>query len=138
MMKRVVHILLIEDDTLDQMDVKRTLDRRNILYRLTIATNGEEAVKLLMESVAGMLRAPDIILLDLNMPKMNGFEFLEVLAQHTAWGTSKVFVLTTSDEKDDKQRAGQYNVSGYITKPLKLESPSSLDAFNLMIDLMNL
>jgi CheY-like chemotaxis protein len=137
-MKQVIHILLIEDDTLDQVDVKRTLDRRNILHRLTIVTNGEEAVKLIRRSEKGDFPQPDIILLDLNMPKMNGLEVLEALEKSTAWASSKVFVLTTSDEKTDKQLTARYGVSGFITKPLKLESPSSLDAFNLMIDLMNL
>ncbi|HYC86334.1 MAG TPA: response regulator, partial [Chryseosolibacter sp.] len=65
-------------------------------------------------------------------------EFLEQLKANDAWKDIKVFVLTTSDEKEDKTAALGLGVSGYITKPLKLESPSSLDAFNLMIDLMNM
>jgi len=137
-MKRIVHILLIEDDTLDQMDVKRTLEKRNILHRLTVATNGVEAVKLMQDTSAGKFQRPDVILLDLNMPKMNGLEVLQALTDHPAWTESKIFVLTTSDEPADKALVSRHNISGFITKPLKFESPSSIDAFNLMIDLMNL
>lgn len=134
-MKRIINILLVEDDTLDQIEVKRTLDKRGILYRLTIAKNGEEAVRSLAESVNGQ---PDIILLDLNMPKMNGFELARVVRKNPEWKDIKIFILTTSDESGDKDVAYQIGVSGFITKPLKLDSPSSIDAYNLMIDLMNL
>ncbi|MBL0744158.1 response regulator [Chryseolinea lacunae] len=136
-MKRVIHILLIEDDTLDQMEVKRTLERRNILHRLTILTNGEEAIQMI-ENTDEDIEKPDIILLDLNMPKRNGFEVLASLRANDRWKDVKVFVLTTSDEVSDKHAAQLHGISGFITKPLKLESPSSLDAFNLMIDLMNI
>lgn len=136
-MKRIIHILLVEDDTLDQMEVKRTLDKRNIVYRMSIATNGEEALKFLLES-EGISERPDIILLDLNMPKMNGFEVTAAIRNYPAWRDIKLFILTTSDEHTDKVAALKLGVSGFITKPLKLTSPSSIDAFNLMIDLMNM
>jgi CheY-like chemotaxis protein len=72
------------------------------------------------------------------MPKMNGYEFLNRLKGHSEWKDIKTFILTTSDEKDDKIAALNIGISGFITKPLKLESPSSMDAINLMIDLMNM
>ena len=138
-MQRVVNILLVEDDVLDQMEVKRTLERKNILYRIKIAKNGEEALQLLEDTSSEVFSGkPDIILLDLNMPKMNGFEFLSKIKTNDDWKDVKVFVLTTSDEREDKVAASKLGISGFITKPLKLESPSSIDAFNLMIDLMNM
>jgi CheY-like chemotaxis protein len=138
-MRRVINILLVEDDNLDQMEVKRTLEKKNILHRLMIAKNGEEAMRILNdESFHTHDNKPDIILLDINMPKMNGFEFLERIKGDGKWKDVKIFVLTTSEEKEDKTAALQLGVSGFITKPLKLESPSSIDAFNLMIDLMNM
>jgi CheY-like chemotaxis protein len=72
------------------------------------------------------------------MPKMNGFEFLAKLKNNDDLKEIKVFILSTSDEREDKVAAANYGISGFITKPLKLESPPSLDAFNLMIDLMNM
>lgn len=138
-MQRVINILLIEDDLLDQMEVKRTLDKKKIVHRLKIARNGEEAIQALEEKQSDIFTGrPDIILLDLNMPKMNGFEFLTKIKSIEEWKDTKVFILTTSEELEDKAAASNLGVSGFITKPLKLESPSSLDAFNLMIDLMNM
>ena len=135
-MKRPINILLVEDDHLDQMEVQRIMDKRAILYNMKIAINGEDGLRLLREKGGAFNGLPDIILLDLNMPKMNGFEFLQNLTADEV-NRVKVFVLTTSDQKEDMLRARDYRISGFITKPLKLESPSSLDAFNLMIDLMN-
>ncbi|AYB29096.1 response regulator [Chryseolinea soli] len=138
-MKRVINIMLVEDDTLDQIEVKRTLDKRHILYRLQVAKNGEEAMRLLSGEPAGVSpEIPDFILLDLNMPKMNGFELLRWIRANARWKDIKVFILTTSDEPEDKAEALRLGVSGFITKPLKLDSSSSMDAFNLMMDLMNM
>jgi CheY-like chemotaxis protein len=139
MMQKVIKILLVEDDELDQIEVKRTLEKKNIVHQLKIARNGELAWQLLNERHSDSFNGkPDLILLDLNMPKVNGFEFLGKLRQHDEYRDVKVFILTTSDEREDKVTALNLGVSGFITKPLKLESPSSIDAFNLMIDLMNM
>lgn len=138
-MEKVINILLVEDDTLDVMDAKRTLDKMGILHIMHVAKNGEEAIQHLqrIESENPDAR-PDVILLDLNMPKMNGIEFLTTLRQSNSWKSIKVFVLTTSEEKEDKEQTKKLGVSGYIVKPLKLNNPSSIDSFNLMIDLLNI
>ncbi|MGC3943742.1 MAG: response regulator [Chryseolinea sp.] len=101
MMQRVINILLVEDDRLDQMEVQRTLERKGIVHRLKIALNGEEALTILDESRANHNR-PDLILVDLNMPKMNGFEFLEKVRSIDEFKDIKLFVLSTSDDKEDK------------------------------------
>lgn len=139
-MNKVINILLVEDDNLDAIDLKRSLDRVGILYKMKIAKNGEEALQLLSDEddQAVFSGKPDILLLDLNMPRMNGLEFLQGLRSHESWKDIKVFVLTTSDESEDKKAAAKLGISGYITKPLKLNNPGSIDAFNLMIDLMNM
>ena len=132
-----IKILLVEDDTLDAMDIKRSLDKLSIVYSLNTATNGEEALQLLQEkSEFGPGELPDEVLIDINMPKMTGLELLEKIRDSSELKDLKCFVITTSDAKVDKQAAAALGVSGYITKPLKL-SASSMDAFNLMIDLMN-
>ena len=138
-MRRVINILLIEDDSLDQIEVQRTLAKKNIVNRLKIVTNGEDALSGLRNRQAEFFYGnPDLILVDVNLPKMDGFEFLKNLRSEDRFKELKIFVLTTSDEREDKVRANELGVSGFITKPLKLESPPSIDAFNLMIDLMNL
>ena len=134
----VINILLVEDDTLDVMDARRTLDRMNILYKMHVAKNGEEALAYLADVTARGGDRPDIILLDLNMPKMNGMEFLATIRKKNQWKDIKVFVITTSDEGEDKEMAQRLGVSGYIVKPLKFNNPSSIDSFNLMIDLLNI
>ena len=138
-MQRVINILLVEDDFLDQLEVSRTLARKNIPHRLKIAKNGEEALSMLNERNSDVFSGrPDIILLDLNMPKMNGFEFATKIKNNEDLRAIKIFVLTTSEDREDKVAAAELGASGFITKPLKLESPSSIDAFNLMIDIMNM
>jgi CheY-like chemotaxis protein len=131
-MEKVIHILLVEDDELDVIDIRRTLDKMNIVYQLQHARNGEEGLRLLE---AGL---PDVALVDINMPKINGIEFLQAVRAHPEWKGLKCFIITTSDEKVDRVAAGELGISGYIVKPLKINNPSSMDAFNLMIDLMNM
>jgi CheY-like chemotaxis protein len=138
-MNKVVNILLVEDDTLDILDIQRTMDKMNILHRMHVARNGEEAVDFLQhQDPDDPATSPDVVLLDMNMPKMNGLEFLASLRANQVWKDLKVFVVTTSEEKVDKEAAQKLGISGYIVKPLKLNNPSSMDSFHLMIDLMNI
>lgn len=134
----VINILLVEDDTLDVMDARRTLDRMDIVFKLHVAKNGEDALSYLNEVSRTGGVGPDIILLDLNMPKMNGIELLSNIRKRNEWKSVKVFIITTSEEKEDKEMTQRLGVSGYIVKPLKFNNPSSIDSFNLMIDLLNI
>src|SRR5687768_10996168 len=124
---KVINILLVEDDTLDVMDAKRTLDRMNILYKMHVAKNGEEALVYLKDISYNGGEKPDIMLLDLNMPKLNGIELLTIIRQMEEWKDTKVFIITTSEEKEDKELTQKLGVSGYIVKPLKFNNPSSID-----------
>ncbi|RYZ54668.1 MAG: response regulator [Sphingobacteriales bacterium] len=133
-MEKVINILLVEDDELDVIDIRRTLDKMKIVYHLEHARNGEEGLKALSEAT----QLPDIILADINMPKMTGLEFLQSVRANQDWKSLKAFIITTSDEKVDREEARRLGVSGYIVKPFKLNNPSSMDSFNLMIDLMNM
>ena len=137
-MEKVINILLVEDDTVDVRDTQRTLDKMSILYKMEVAKNGEDALALLKDVQQGKGVAPDIILLDLNMPKMNGVEFLQIIRKSDHWKDMKIFVITTSEEKEDREATRKLGVSGYIVKPMKFNNPSSMDSFNLMIDLMNI
>jgi CheY-like chemotaxis protein len=138
-MSRITTILLVEDDQLDAMDIKRSLDKLNVLYKLVVAKNGEEAIDMMKGNHEVTLEnLPDIILIDINMPRMNGLEFLQVIREKPEWKKIKCFMITTSDEKVDKEAAKKLGVSGYILKPFKINNTSSLDSFNLVIDLMNM
>jgi CheY-like chemotaxis protein len=138
-MDKVVNILLVEDDNLDIIDVQRTLEKMKIMNRMAVAKNGEEALDILNNKNPELLDVkPDIVLVDINMPKMNGLEFLSVVRNTEALKNLKCFIITTSEERVDREAAKKLGVSGYIVKPLKLNNPSSMDSFNLMIDLMNI
>ena len=127
---------MVDDDNLDVIDMQRSLTKMNVLHKTSIARNGEEAIEMLSSMEPENL--PDLILLDINMPKMNGIEFLGVVRKNPNWKDLKIFMVTTSDELIDREESRKLGISGYIVKPLKLNNPASIDSFNLMIDLMNM
>src|SRR5687768_15154392 len=108
-------ILLVEDDELDVISVQRAISKLEMDVQLKTAYNGIEALSILNNAKDFF---PDIILLDINMPKMNGTEFLKELAKKTEFAAVKIYVLTTSNEEEDRRETERYKVSGYILKPL--------------------
>lgn len=120
---KLLNILLIEDDSVDVMNVQRAFKKNNITNPLHIAFNGVEALNML-RGTNGKPRLnphPRIILLDINMPKMNGLEFLRELRNDPELKSISVFVMTTSNDDQDKIEAYRLNVAGYILKPLSFE-----------------
>lgn len=113
-------ILLVEDDEVDIMNVKRAFKKNNISNPLLVAHNGIEALEVL-RSTDNDSPKPKIILLDLNMPRMGGIEFLKEIRQDPALSKLSVFVMTTSNEDGDKIDAYNLNVAGYILKPLSMD-----------------
>ncbi|MBI1183477.1 response regulator [bacterium] len=113
-------ILLVEDDEVDVMNVRRAFKKNNISNPLYVASNGIEALEFLEEAYHEGLM-PRIVLLDLNMPMMGGIEFLKEIRQHPHFNRLSVFVMTTSNEDSDKVEAYNLNVAGYILKPLSME-----------------
>jgi len=110
-------ILLVDDDEVDIMSVKRALKKNAIDNPLVVANNGIEALECL-RGQGGRVRvaAPYVILLDLNMPRMDGFEFLEQLRRDPLLARSIVFVFTTSNACQDKARTYDFNIAGYMLK----------------------
>lgn len=108
-------ILLVEDDQVDAMTVKRALKEINVTNQLDMTGNGEEALAFLANPEN---EKPGIILLDLNMPKMNGIEFLEIIKKDDILKKIPVVVLTTSKEDQDKVDSFELGVSGYMIKPV--------------------
>jgi CheY-like chemotaxis protein len=117
MSEKLLHILLVDDDEVDVMNVQRAFKRNNIINPLYVASNGLEALDLLRgpAAIPGPRR---LILLDLNMPKMNGLEFLRAIREDPALRPLTVVVLTTSDDERDRIEAYNLNVAGYILKPV--------------------
>ncbi len=111
-----LHILLVEDDTVDVMNVQRAFQKNNIANPLYVANNGLEALEQLRNGTVPVGRR--LVLLDLNMPKMNGIEFLRIVRADPELHSLSVVVLTTSNEDRDKIEAYNLNVAGYLLKPV--------------------
>ena len=108
-------ILLVEDDLVDSMTVRRAIRELNIHNQLITVGNGEEALEYLLDETN---QQPCLILLDINMPKMNGLELLEITKNHPILKTIPTIILTTSREELDEKTSFKLGVAGYIVKPV--------------------
>lgn len=124
-------ILLVDDDELDIISFERTLKKVDIECDLHVAHNGKEALAMLEDATKPV--DPDVILLDLNMPKMNGIEFLRTLRGEEKLKHYKVFIMTTSSELSDRSITEELGIAGYIIKPLSYtdntKRADSMDSF---------
>ena len=121
------NILLAEDDRADQEIIRRSLNKANLNYDLHIVNNGEELLKYIDGTEKGKNKEPDLILLDLNMPKIDGRQVLEKLKQEKILNRV-IIILTTSQNQNDIDFAYAKGVKSFITKP------STLNEFNKMIN----
>ena len=112
-----MHILLIEDNSIEIMKMKRAISFLKLKHTIASETDGEAALRYLKKEAL----LPDIILLDLNMPKISGIEFLSLLKNDLKLHHIPIIILTTSDNKKDVTACYEIGVSGYILKPLKYE-----------------
>lgn len=115
-------ILLVEDDVVDAMTVRRALKDLNVTNELIIKGNGEDALEYLRSTNGSH---PCIIILDLNMPKMNGIEFLREVKQDPRLRRIPVVILTTSKGEQDRLDTFDMSVAGYMIKPV--EYPQFVD-----------
>ena len=115
-MNQQLNILLVEDDEVDVMTVKRAFRQNHITNPLFVAGDGIEALEMLRSG--DLPKGRRIVLLDLNMPRMNGIEFLQELRKDPQLAATPVVVLTTSNEDEDKVKAYDLNVAGYLVKPV--------------------
>ncbi|MFO0651179.1 MAG: response regulator [Polyangiales bacterium] len=116
MSARAVNILLVEDDAIDVMNVQRAFARGRVTNPLWIAVDGVEALALLRGGTIPAARR--MVLLDLNLPRMNGIEFIRELRKDPSLASTVVVVLTTSNAERDKFEAFRLNVAGYLLKPV--------------------
>lgn len=114
---RSVNFLLIDDDDVDVMGLKRAIKQLKIANPVHVAGDGIEALEMLRgENGREAIPKPHLILLDLNMPRMNGIEFLEEIRKDAEFDKTIIFVLTTSNADEDRLRAYENHVAGYIVK----------------------
>lgn len=123
-------IMLVEDDQVDTMTVRRALKELHVMNPLQHVENGEEALSFLRNPAN---QQPCLILLDLNMPIMGGIEFLQIAKKDEALKGIPVVVLTTSEEQEDKVESFQLGVAGYMRKPVEypnfVEMIRAIDAY---------
>jgi len=117
LLNNAITVLLIEDDEIDIKTIKYGFKEYNVQNTLVVVSDGAEA----LNKLHGKL-LPDVILLDINMPKMNGFEFLTQLKADAQFSHIPVFIITTSDSAQDREATDAYScVVGYFVKPLQFE-----------------
>lgn len=137
MSDKLFNILLVEDDELDVKNVRRAFKKGNITNPLYVAGNGLEALEMLRG--AEMPRTRRLVLLDLNMPRMNGIEFLRELRADPELTATPVVVLTTSDAERDKVEAYNLHVAGYLLKPVTFanfcETMASLNKYWALVEM---
>lgn len=119
-MDRLTNILLVDDDEIDVMNVRRAFEKGKIQNPLFHAEDGLVALELLRSGSIPKDRR--LILLDLNMPRMNGIEFLRELRKDPELHGTAVVVLTTSDEERDRLEAYNFHVAGYLVKPVRFQA----------------
>ncbi len=108
-------ILLVEDSPMEVMKVRRAMDNLSLTHDLLVAKNGEEA----LEVLNGPNNIPNLILIDLNMPKMNGFELLSILKEIDTFQSVPIVILTSSNCEQDITTCYKLGITGFITKPTK-------------------
>jgi len=114
-MEKILDVLLIEDNLIEVMKMERAISSLGLNHTINVANNGEEALEILEDNQ----QWPDLILLDLNMPRISGIEFLMILKNNDDLKHIPTVILTTSDNQKDIEECYRIGVSGYIVKPLK-------------------
>ncbi|TAL31952.1 MAG: response regulator [Alphaproteobacteria bacterium] len=109
-----ISVLLVEDNMVDVMGIQRAFGQAKLNNRIVVASDGREALEKMRDGKS--IARPYMVLLDLNMPRMNGIEFLKEVRRDPVLRSTVVFVLTTSAASEDKSKAYDQNVAGYIVK----------------------
>ncbi|HEY8954527.1 response regulator [Chitinophaga sp.] len=123
-MKLINTIFIVDDDPIHQQIAKIMIERQAISSHIRVFSDAQDVLDFLRENAGDVQALPDLILLDLNMPVMDGWEFLEEYAefQDQLPKQIRIFVLTSSIDEKDKERVNAYSfVTGYLTKPLSKE-----------------
>jgi CheY-like chemotaxis protein len=116
-----VHILLVEDNLSDIEITRRALHRRRVTDELTVARDGQEALDMLFGHPNGDVPPPGLILLDLNLPRVDGREVLEKIKSDPKLKRVPVIVLTASTREEDIARCYDLGVNTFISKPVRFE-----------------
>ena len=132
------HILLVEDNPDDELLAMRALKKNNILNEVKVARDGAEALEYL-ESLSADEALPELILLDLQLPKVSGLEVLKAIRENPRTQLLPVVILTSSDEEKDLVSSYQLGANSYIRKPVDfsqfVEAVQQLGIYWLVLNL---
>ena len=128
-MKGVLHILLVEDNRGDEFLIREALKEHQVLYELHVIRDGLEAERFIQRlgSTDGY-HCPDLLLLDLNLPKRSGLELLQLFRAHPVCGDTPVIVVTSSNAERDRRQAAGLGATRYFRKPTGLDEFVQLGA----------
>lgn len=131
-----MNVLLIEDSKGDILLIDSAFEGLGIKYELTVKDNGKEALAYIIEAESGKTRLPDFIILDLNLPIINGFEILERIRQSLRLKDIPVIIFSSSEEEKDKSRALALGATAYFTKPVDYDAyMATVESFLGILDL---
>lgn len=116
-----IEVLLVDDDEADVLLTTKMLQRGKLLLDVSVAHDGEQAYEMLLARVAHQQRLPDLILLDINMPRMTGLELLKLIKAHATLQRIPVIMLTTSDAPHDVEQVYDLGANCFVTKPVTFE-----------------
>ena len=114
-------IVVVEDNPADVGLIREALDEHQVACELTVLTDGERAIALIDDIDANGSRCPDLVLLDLKLPRRDGCEVLQRMRASVQCGKMPVVVFTSSDAKEDRQCAERYGATRYLRKPHSLD-----------------
>ncbi|PJZ44159.1 response regulator [Leptospira brenneri] len=123
-MKQLSMVYLVEDDMITTFLIKTLMEKFSFADEIQGFQNGADAWNALMDGTAD----PEMLFLDLNMPIMNGWEFLGMISKHPKYSKLPIYILTSSIDPTDKARSAEFkNVKGYLVKPLSLRDLQSIN-----------
>jgi CheY-like chemotaxis protein len=113
-------VLVVDDDRIFNLLSSKTLERMAVVNEIHTATNGQEAIELINDYFQGATALPDVILLDLNMPIMDGFGFIHAFQKLNIAGKEnvKIIIVTSSQDPKDMDRVKSLGITKYLTKPI--------------------
>ena len=111
-------LFIIEDDSIDIMTIRRILDRRNLFSNIQIFQDGASGWSALKASRSNTSQLPNLILADLNLPRLNGLEFLKRMKQDPILRHIPIVILTTSEDPSDRLNCYEHQCAGYLVKPI--------------------
>ncbi len=131
-----MQILMIDDDHLDVELVRRVLNSLGEPVELLNAYDGRQALEMLKDTESPLVNKPLALLVDINMPRMNGHEFLREIREESQFDGLPIFVFSGSERSRDIEECQAHNISGYVYKPLGLENMRK--ALNTIVQFLNL